>query len=57
VSILHPGRVSQILDIPKDWHLVAYLCLGLPEEEHLEPELVRAGWQDRADVSEFILRR
>jgi 5,6-dimethylbenzimidazole synthase len=57
VSILHPGRVSAILDVPEDWHLVAYLCLGLPEEEHLEPELVRAGWQDRADVSEFILKR
>tara|TARA_R110000772_G_scaffold232445_2_gene343892 strand:+ start:6082 stop:6738 length:657 start_codon:yes stop_codon:yes gene_type:complete len=57
VSILHPGRVSGILDVPEDWHLVAYLCLGYPEEEHLEPELVRAGWQDRADVSEFIIRR
>lgn len=57
VSILHPERVTTILDVPADWHLVAYLCLGLPEEEHMDPELVRAGWQDRADVSEFILRR
>lgn len=57
VSILHPDRVAAVLEIPEDWQLVAYLCLGLPEEEHLEPELVRAGWQERADVSEFILRR
>ena len=57
VSILHPDRVAAVLEIPEDWQLVAYLCLGYPEEEHLEPELVRAGWQDRADVSEFIIRR
>ncbi|MEQ9574239.1 MAG: 5,6-dimethylbenzimidazole synthase [Rhodospirillales bacterium] len=57
VSIIHPDKVSGILDVPEDWHLVAYLCLGLPEEEHLEPELVRAGWQDRAYVSEYIIRR
>ena len=57
VSILHPKRVAEILDVPEDWQLVAYLCIGYPEEEHLEPELVRAGWQDREDVSEFILKR
>ena len=57
VSILHPDRIAAILDVPKDWQLVAYLCIGYPEEEHLEPELVRAGWQDRADVAEFILKR
>ncbi|PIW29561.1 MAG: 5,6-dimethylbenzimidazole synthase [Rhodospirillales bacterium CG15_BIG_FIL_POST_REV_8_21_14_020_66_15] len=57
VSIIHPERVSQILDVPDAWRLVAYLCLGRPEEEHPDPELVRAGWQDRADVTEFIVRR
>lgn len=57
VSIIHPGRVAEILDVPEAWRLIAYLCVGWPEEEHLEPELVRAGWQDRADVTDFILRR
>ena len=57
VSIIHPGEVAQILDVPDDWQLVAYLCLGYPEEEHQDPELVRAGWQDRADIGDFILKR
>lgn len=57
VSIIHPERVAKILDVPIDWQLVAYLCLGRPEEEHLTPELVRAGWQDRADIGEFIIKR
>lgn len=57
VSIIHPERVAKILDVPIDWQLVAYLCLGRPEEVHLTPELVRAGWQDRADIGEFIIKR
>lgn len=57
VSILHPEKVSTALDVPADWRLVAYLCLGRPEEEHRDPELVRAGWQDRAAIEEFILKR
>ena len=57
VSIIHPGRVAAMLDVPEDWRLVAYLCLGYPQEEHKDPELVRAGWQDRADIHDFILKR
>ncbi len=57
VSILHPDRIAEILDLPADWRLVAYLCVGYPEEEHIDPELVRAAWQDRADPADFIVRR
>ncbi|MEK9671052.1 MAG: 5,6-dimethylbenzimidazole synthase [Rhodospirillaceae bacterium] len=57
VSIIHPARIAGILDVPAYWRLVAYLCVGYPEEEHVDPELVRAGWQDREDVIEFILKR
>lgn len=57
VSILEPDVVTAALDVPPDWTLVAYLCLGRPVEEHLDPELVRAGWQQRADVANFLLRR
>jgi len=32
------------------WTLIAYLCIGYPEEEHLDPELERAGWQQRLDL-------
>lgn len=57
VSILDPGEVDRTLDVPEGWKLVGYLCLGYPVEEHTTPELVRAGWQDRVDISEFILKR
>ncbi len=57
VSILEPDDVDKTLEVPDGWKLVGYLCMGYPVEEHTTPELVRAGWQDRADISEFILRR
>ena len=57
VSIVQPAEIERILDVPKDWALVAYLCIGYPQEEHDDPELVRHGWQDRVDVGEFITKR
>lgn len=39
VSTLDPGEVSRILDVPPSWELVAYLCIGWPQEEHLDHEL------------------
>lgn len=45
VSILEPEAVAAILDVPETWRLVAYLCIGHPEEEHRDPELERHGWQ------------
>jgi 5,6-dimethylbenzimidazole synthase len=49
VSILDPGAACRTLDLPPDWSLVAYLCIGWPEEEHDDPELERHGWQERLD--------
>ena len=57
VSIPNPAKVDAILDVPKDWKLIGYLCLGYPVEEHTDPELERHGWQPRVDVSSFILER
>ncbi|MBS0232683.1 MAG: uroporphyrinogen-III C-methyltransferase [Proteobacteria bacterium] len=47
VSIIDPAEVSKVLDVPPGWRLVGYLLLGWPEEEHLDPELERHGWQPR----------
>ncbi|WP_342150835.1 5,6-dimethylbenzimidazole synthase [Methylorubrum sp. SB2] len=47
VSILEPARITRLLDVPEAWGLVAYLCVGHPQEEHADPELVRHGWQAR----------
>jgi len=57
VSILDPARVKAVLEVPDDWTLIAYLCVGYPEEEHLDPELERSGWQRRLDAQRFVLRR
>lgn len=57
VSILDPEQVRAILDVPEDWSLVAYLCIGKPVEESDEPELVRLGWQEREAFESVLLKR
>ncbi|SEW03811.1 cob(II)yrinic acid a,c-diamide reductase [Aliiroseovarius sediminilitoris] len=47
VSILDPDRLSRDLDIPTDWQLVGYFCLGWPETVDDSPELEHAGWEER----------
>lgn len=49
VSILEPETVRASLEVPGSWRLVAYLCLGYPQEEHDDPELARHGWERRRD--------
>ena len=57
VSILDPARVAETLDAPAAWSLVAYLCLGYPVEEHVDPELERFGWQAREAACRQVLVR
>ena len=57
VSIVEPGRIKDILEVPPDWAFVAYLCVGYPTEESDEPELVRFGWQDREMWEKFVTKR
>ena len=57
VSILDPAVVVRALDVPASWSLVAYLCLGLPAEEHLDPELERHHWEQRTDLKDVVVTR
>lgn len=57
VSILDPATVNADLDCDPAWHLIAYLCIGYPVEEHEDPELERHGWQARSPLQGRILRR
>jgi 5,6-dimethylbenzimidazole synthase len=58
VSILDPALIREALEVPTAWSLVAYLCLGWPEEEHIDPELERAGWQRRfGDLARVVVQR
>ena len=52
VSILDPAETLAALGLPPhdEEPLVGYLLLGWPEEEHLDPELERLGWQARTDA-------
>ena len=49
VSVVEPGHVTQLLEVPQDWRLIALLCLGQPLEQDHVPELERRGWQARID--------
>ena len=57
VSILDPAAVADILEVPPQWTLIGYFCLGYPEAESDQPELERAGWERRRDPQTCILRR
>lgn len=57
VSILDPETIPAALDVPAEWHFIAYLCLGYPMMEEAAPELERAGWEKRRAAPEHWLRR
>ncbi len=57
ISILEPERLCGILEVPETWTLIAYLCIGRPVEEHLDPELERHHWQERLDAERLIFTR
>ena len=47
VSILDPDQLCRDLDVPTDWQLVGYFCLGWPETVDDSPELEQSGWEAR----------
>ena len=57
VSILDPVAVTRVLEVPQGWSLVAYLCLGVPAEEHLDPELERHHWEQRTNAEAVTFTR
>ncbi|WIM10299.1 5,6-dimethylbenzimidazole synthase [Enhydrobacter sp.] len=57
VSILDPETVTRALDVPEGWTLVAYLDMGWPAEEHLDPELERHHWEARQYAGDLVFER
>jgi 5,6-dimethylbenzimidazole synthase len=57
VSILDPVLAAKSLEVPDSWKLIAYLCIGWPEEDHIDPELVRHGWQERTSLGREVMVR
>lgn len=57
VSILHPDVIAGICDVPQEWRLIGYLCLGYPTQGEIEPELQREKWERRRGSECRLLRR
>jgi 5,6-dimethylbenzimidazole synthase len=57
VSILDPFGIATALDIPSEWRLIGYFCIGTPEIEDDHPELERVGWERRRPAADHIVRR
>lgn len=54
VSILEPEKVKEILSIPNQLRLVAYLCVGYVRQFRERPELEQAGWESRSPLMESV---
>lgn len=58
ISILRPDAVAAILDVPRTWQLIAYLCLGYPQSpDETIPELQREGWETRMELDNLWVSR
>ena len=57
VSIFDPEEITRSLDVPAGWKLVAYLDLGWPAEEHIDPELERHHWETRHYTGDLVFER
>lgn len=57
VSILDAAGVSVALDVPAEWILIGYLCLGYPAVESDAPELERVGWECRRTLAAHLVGR
>ena len=57
VSIVDPQLITAVLDVPANWKLIGYFCLGFPETDDDVPALQRLGWEVRRPMAPFLLRR
>ncbi len=57
VSILDAATIPTLLDVPRHWRFIGYLCLGYPAAVDDCPALQRAGWEHRRDPACRLLRR
>lgn len=56
VSILDPDQLSRDLDVPAGWSLIAYLCVGWPDDVKTTPELQQVGWETRSQTLDILER-
>lgn len=56
VSILDPARLTRDLEAPAGWSLIAYLCVGWPQDVKTTPTLQQVGWETRSPTLEILER-
>ncbi|MCF6317276.1 MAG: 5,6-dimethylbenzimidazole synthase [Marinosulfonomonas sp.] len=56
VSILDPARLTRDLDVPAGWTLIAYLCVGWPQDVKTIPTLQSVGWETRSSTLDILER-
>ncbi len=56
VSILDPDQMARDLEVPEDWCLIGYFCVGWPEAPSDTPELEQVGWESREDALPIEVR-
>jgi 5,6-dimethylbenzimidazole synthase len=54
VSIIDPDALREILAIPAEIAVVAYLCVGYVDTFATEPDLVTAGWESQLPLADVI---
>jgi len=54
VSILKPKKVNKILNVPKDYKLVGFLCVGHVKEFLDTPELETLKWEEKKEIKKVI---
>lgn len=54
VSIVDPEALRELLDLPDGVSIVAYLCVGRPEDQLEKPMLETSGWKPRRPLDEVV---
>lgn len=54
VSILDPQKIKEILNVPQQNKLIAYLCLGYVDEFVETPELEQLKWDTRVPLDQVL---
>ena len=54
VSILDEDSVKEILNIPKNIDIIAYLCIGKVSHFQDKPDLEKFKWQDREPLEKLV---
>ncbi len=54
VSILDEESLKEVLNIPENIEIIAYLCIGKVRDFQNIPDLQRFGWQEREELSSLV---